>query len=85
MIQYDFPYNAMTYLHRVGRTARCDAKGKATSLVTPSESKLADIIQKSSHVKSLENTPLLSRKYSEIKKERESIKESADLRDDLLL
>ncbi|MED6123186.1 DEAD-box ATP-dependent RNA helicase 39 [Stylosanthes scabra] len=34
VVMFDFPKNAIDYLHRTGRTARMGAKGKVTSLVT---------------------------------------------------
>jgi len=34
VINYDFPHNAEDYVHRIGRTARVDASGMATSFVT---------------------------------------------------
>jgi ATP-dependent RNA helicase RhlE len=34
VINYDFPHNAEDYVHRIGRTARVDASGVATSFVT---------------------------------------------------
>jgi superfamily II DNA/RNA helicase len=43
---YDFPYSAIDYLHRVGRTARSSGEGKATSLVGKKDRKLAEQIQK---------------------------------------
>ena len=45
VILYDFPYSATDYLHRVGRTARAGAGGKATSLIGKKDKKLADQIQ----------------------------------------
>jgi len=35
VINYDVPNAPDTYFHRIGRTARAGAGGKATSLVTP--------------------------------------------------
>lgn len=35
VINYDIPNEPETYFHRIGRTARAGAGGKATSLVTP--------------------------------------------------
>jgi len=34
VINYDFPRNAEDYVHRIGRTARVDASGSATSFIT---------------------------------------------------
>jgi ATP-dependent RNA helicase RhlE len=37
VINYDFPRSPEDYLHRVGRTARAEAKGDAFTLVSPEE------------------------------------------------
>ena len=37
VINYDVPHDADDYVHRVGRTARINAKGEAITLVTPRE------------------------------------------------
>ena len=37
VINYDLPMNPETYSHRVGRTARAGARGKAITLVTPEQ------------------------------------------------
>jgi ATP-dependent RNA helicase RhlE len=37
VINYDFPQCPEDYVHRVGRTARVDATGTATSLITPED------------------------------------------------
>jgi ATP-dependent RNA helicase RhlE len=37
VINYDFPLSAEDYVHRIGRTARVAATGRATSFVTPSD------------------------------------------------
>jgi ATP-dependent RNA helicase RhlE len=34
VINYDLPYNAEDYVHRIGRTGRVDKKGRATTFVT---------------------------------------------------
>jgi superfamily II DNA/RNA helicase len=44
VINFDVPHDAEDYVHRVGRTARVNAKGEAITLVTPREmQKLRDI------------------------------------------
>jgi superfamily II DNA/RNA helicase len=44
VINYDVPHNAEAYVHRIGRTARVNAKGEAITLVTLKEmQKLKDI------------------------------------------
>ncbi|MBU0487768.1 MAG: DEAD/DEAH box helicase [Bacteroidetes bacterium] len=37
VINFDVPHDAEDYVHRVGRTARVNAKGEAITLVTPKE------------------------------------------------
>lgn len=34
VILYDFPFNAIDFLHRVGRTGRCGKSGRVTALFT---------------------------------------------------
>ncbi|SFV70480.1 ATP-dependent 23S rRNA helicase DbpA [hydrothermal vent metagenome] len=47
VINYDLPFDAEVYTHRIGRTGRADATGTAISLFTPKESeKCAYILQK---------------------------------------
>src|SRR4030042_4285179 len=37
VINYDLPHDAEDYVHRVGRTARVNAKGEASTLITQRE------------------------------------------------
>ncbi len=39
VINYDFPHNAVDYVHRIGRTARVNASGLATSFITRDDSR----------------------------------------------
>jgi ATP-dependent RNA helicase RhlE len=48
VILYDFPKSIVDYLHRVGRTARYGASGRATSFVGKYDEKLANEIKKAS-------------------------------------
>jgi ATP-dependent RNA helicase DeaD len=41
VVLYDFPQTTIAYLHRVGRTARFDRKGRATSLLLRKDVPLA--------------------------------------------
>lgn len=41
VVNFDFPYNPVDYLHRTGRTARAGQKGKVTSLVAKGDQVLA--------------------------------------------
>lgn len=45
VIQADFVANAVDFLHRVGRTARAGKSGKVTSIYTPADSVLAEVLQ----------------------------------------
>ena len=46
VINYDLPYNAEDYVHRIGRTARAGASGVALSLMVGSDERLLDDIEK---------------------------------------
>ena len=46
IINYDLPVDIQTYVHRIGRTARMGAQGKAVSFVTREEGKLLTDIEK---------------------------------------
>ena len=46
VINYDLPYNAEDYVHRIGRTGRAGAKGDAISLFTPQQEKFLLDIEK---------------------------------------
>ncbi|MEJ5211601.1 MAG: DEAD/DEAH box helicase [Burkholderiales bacterium] len=46
VVNYELPYNAEDYVHRIGRTGRAGAKGLAISLVSPEEKKLLAEIEK---------------------------------------
>jgi len=45
VVMFDFPLNAMDYLHRSGRTARGKGKGRVTALVAKRDKVLATAIQ----------------------------------------
>lgn len=44
MVNFDFPYNPVDYIHRTGRTARAGQKGRVTSLVAKGDQVLASRI-----------------------------------------
>jgi len=46
VINYDLPYNAEDYVHRIGRTGRAGASGEAISFFTPDEERLLTDIEK---------------------------------------
>lgn len=46
VINYDIPLNPDDYIHRIGRTARAEAKGDAYTLVTPAEFQALGSIEK---------------------------------------
>lgn len=46
VINYDLPYNAEDYVHRIGRTGRAGAKGDAISLCTDADDRLLADIEK---------------------------------------
>lgn len=47
VVMFDFPLNAMDYLHRSGRTARGSGRGKVTALVAKRDRVLATAIEQS--------------------------------------
>lgn len=46
VVNYDLPFSAEDYVHRIGRTGRAGATGRAIALVTERDSKLLDAIVK---------------------------------------
>jgi superfamily II DNA/RNA helicase len=62
VINYDLPYNAEDYVHRIGRTGRAGASGDAISLATEKDARLlADIEKLIKHkLSKLELTGLMS-------------------------
>lgn len=46
VFNFDAPWHPDDYVHRIGRTGRAGAKGRAFTLVTPSDSEALDNIQK---------------------------------------
>ena len=46
VINYDLPYNAEDYVHRIGRTGRAGAKGEAIALYAPDEERFLLDIEK---------------------------------------
>ncbi|KAJ0267085.1 DEAD-box ATP-dependent RNA helicase 32 [Hirschfeldia incana] len=45
VVQVDCPEDVASYIHRVGRTARCENKGKSLLFLTPSEEKMIERLQ----------------------------------------
>lgn len=46
VINYDFPHTPEDYVHRIGRTARVDASGQATSFVTSEDMRYVKQLEK---------------------------------------
>lgn len=46
VINYDVPYDAETYIHRIGRTGRAGRKGQAILFITPREKRMLSSIEK---------------------------------------
>jgi ATP-dependent RNA helicase RhlE len=46
VVNFDVPMKADDYIHRIGRTGRADATGKAWTLVGPQDESMADSIQR---------------------------------------
>jgi len=46
VINYDIPQNPEDYIHRIGRTARAGAKGKALTFITPADNKNWGLVEK---------------------------------------
>ena len=46
VVNFDLPYNAEDYVHRIGRTGRAGASGRALSLVTEDDERLLTAIKK---------------------------------------
>ncbi len=46
VVNFDLPHNAEDYVHRIGRTGRAGASGKAISLVAPEEKRYLSDIEK---------------------------------------
>lgn len=67
VFNYDVPFNADDYIHRIGRTGRAGQSGQAWTLVTEDDEKLVDAIvklvgrdivtEKLGEVATIENTP----------------------------
>ena len=46
VINYNIPQNPEDYIHRIGRTARAGAKGKALTFITPADKKNWGLVEK---------------------------------------
>lgn len=51
MINFDVPADAKSYIHRIGRTGRAGAYGKAMMLVSPLERPLLQDIEREHKIK----------------------------------
>lgn len=51
VINYDIPYDAEAYIHRIGRTGRAGRKGEAILFVSPRERRMLRVIEKATRQK----------------------------------
>jgi len=51
VINFDVPADVKSYIHRIGRTGRAGASGKAIMLVSPLEKSLLNEIEKTHKIK----------------------------------
>jgi len=72
VINYDFPHHAEDYVHRIGRTARVDAHGLATSFVTRADRRFVSSVRKLIGDKLPQPTRLESYETGDDKKDRPS-------------
>ena len=64
VFNFDVPFNAEDYVHRIGRTGRAGASGLAVTLVSPSDSRLVGDIEKLIKKKLEVETPQLDTRPS---------------------
>ena len=46
VVNFDLPHTAEDYIHRIGRTARAEASGRATSFAAPEEREQLRLIER---------------------------------------
>ncbi|MEO5705525.1 MAG: DEAD/DEAH box helicase [Alteraurantiacibacter sp.] len=51
VFNYDTPWHPDDYIHRIGRTGRAGAKGRAITLVTPADAEAMDNVEKLTQIK----------------------------------
>jgi len=51
VFNYDTPWHPDDYVHRIGRTGRAGAKGRAITLVTPADAEAMDNVEKLTQIK----------------------------------
>ena len=62
ILQVDIPENSVTYIHRIGRTARYKSGGKALAFITPEETRFLDRLkEKNIEIKKIEVLSFFSR------------------------
>ena len=59
VVNFDIPYDAEAYVHRIGRTGRAGREGKALLMVTPREKRLLKMIERSTR-QPIEHRPVPS-------------------------
>jgi len=85
VINFDYPNGAETYVHRIGRTGRAGAQGRAITLVTPTEQRKLRYLQKAIKYDIQEMQPPSNAELSEIQRsalwaELEQVRVEADLK-----
>jgi ATP-dependent RNA helicase DeaD len=61
VVNYDIPYDAEGYVHRIGRTGRAGRQGKALLFITPREKRLLSMIERSTR-QPIEHRPVPTNK-----------------------
>jgi ATP-dependent RNA helicase RhlE len=81
VINYDIPFNAEDYIHRIGRTGRAGASGLAVSFSAPSDSRnLADIEKLIKRTFELKTPVPLPREFERPAREGRPVRESREPR-----
>jgi len=76
VVNFELPHNAEDYVHRIGRTGRAGASGKAVSLVSPEEKRyLSDIEKLTKRAIPLEALPGYSSDRHEVAPSKENYRE----------
>ena len=84
VINYDIPYDAETYVHRIGRTGRAGRTGTAILFATPRERRMLYTIERATKQKLQEmrlpsNQDIAKRRVTEFKQQIQEVIQSEDL------